>query len=179
MSNLTVSTLVDTFMESADLPAAQTTLGIASQLPQWMFDAADSSAPDPGCFTTNSASLISTTLIYLALAPKGGGDTTYIAYIAAAALDSWIVLLGPNGKTYGFDVTATALTGFGVQLTVGIGMGGSDTWAGLYSLSHSPSMGNVNLPNILTNASITPCPDGTVTPVTSITTKGGIITAIS
>lgn len=175
MSNLVVSTLVDTFMESANLAAAQETLGIAPGLPMWTFAAADSSDPAAGKFTTDNASKAGTTFLYLSLVPKNGGDASFIQYLGGQL--GGIILLDSTGETDSAEVSSATLTASGIQLVSGFS--GAGNWSGDYSASFYPINTNMIMRILLLNSLITPCPDGTVTPVTSITTVQGIITAIS
>lgn len=152
--------------------------GGVPQLPSWTFQAADSSDPTPGKFTTNAATKGDTTLVYLSLTPKNGGDASFIQAIGVfGLLASGIVLTDSVGLICTSQVSNVTLTDFGLQLAAGFAPDGS--WGGDYSLSFFPIMTQMLINRILTNSGITPCPDGTVSPVTSITTQNGIITAIS
>lgn len=98
-------------------------------------------------------------------------DNFLISYLKAG---STLTFADSQGRISIFRVTADAspvmaVTAIATQ---------SGNWSGVYQLSISYSS-VPTLSQVLAASSITPVADGTVTPVTSITTTTGIPTAIS
>lgn len=144
------------------------------QGPRWRFSAADGSEPADGCFTTDNANAHSTTGLKFRYTDLTGSNLS--ALLLAATIGSFLLLVGANGVSQLFQVNDSTFDGTTyVQIDVGQA-GASGAWAGVYSVSF------VNfgiLANILAVAGITPAADATTTPVTSITTKSGVVTAKS
>lgn len=148
-------------------------------LPVWTFAAADSSDPASGKFTTNAADIPSTSLIRLSVVPKNGvNGADAFEYIAANGMGAEVTLVDSTGAAYVFAVSLAAGTGPSIDLTLE-GAPASGTWGGDYQGSSSSRVQDITMTSVLAQSSIAPCPDGTITPVTSITTVKGIITAIS
>jgi hypothetical protein len=160
-----------------------TTGGAASApaVPVWMFDAADLSDPDPGCFTTDAANPLATTQIKIHQVPLHGVDLEYILgntgtpgigdYFAFTSLST--------GKVQFAQVQRTANGGGIFTFNWSPGAPADATpWSGVYGFSSWPEF-SITQTAVNTVSSITPCPDGTVSPVTSITTVNGVIVAIS
>lgn len=104
-----------------------------------------------------------------------------------ATYNSWI-LAGSSGANYTVDLTGISqisANGAHTNATYFLGDGEHLTAAGI-ALQAPPfipviqrALGAAPLASILSTAGITPVADGTVTPLTSETTKSGIVTALS
>jgi len=133
------------------------------QLPQWTFQDALGGDPTAGKFTTDHAGIAATTSVKIHDTAKDTGTGWAIgplifnnALFVADALGN-VTILRVQGATYDTIAQAAVLPVFPLGVTSG-------NWSGVYSVSFGNWTGAA---------------DGTVTPVTSITTQGGIITAIS
>lgn len=146
----------------------------APSAPTFAFAGA-SGTPSGGQFTTNNAAVASTTTIN----------------IDSSLMDMTPYFSGNGGATFnGLQVTSAAGTaifsansytaGAGYfSLSVTYGSGTFTNWSGNVSFIASARVLQVVLSEVLLNSAITPVADGTVTPVTSIATSGGIPTVIS
>lgn len=179
MSNLVVSTLVDTFMGSADLPAAQATLGISNGLPVWTWAAADISTPSAGHFTSNSAAISTTGALALSDTAKDG-STGWVSLMESFFQTPFILILADaSGKIQAFEITSVVGAGSFIQLNTTPVVGNSNpNWSALgYSASFMCfPVAAPTLTAVLAQSSITPAADSTTTPVTSLTTQTGIVT---
>lgn len=161
----------------ATSPTAAVWKNPTPQVPTWMYDGADNSAPDAGCFTTNNADSSAFTALKLSDFTKPGSNvSSYTLFLNS----TWLTLTNiTTGKSFSFEiVTATHdAGGFTIYTVNGTGSN-TGIISGEYALSFWQIYPNT-IQQVLLQSSITPCPDGTVSPVTSITTQNGIITAIS
>jgi len=149
---------------------------VMSGLPVWMFDASDGSDPDPGCFTTDNASVGSTTSIKVANVSKSGDPIDPFIYLAIGGrILSYLILTGPDGRYgAGYPTVIASVPGYW-QFT--IALQGTGNWqAGDYHFSATPRMSDITLGNLLLNETITPVADGTVG---DLTTAKGIVTAVA
>lgn len=129
MSNLTVSTLVDTFMESADLPAAQATLGIITD---YITKTANYTAVDKNQILADTSGGVFT--ITLPASPTSGQFV-----VIADAVGTWgtnNLTVGRNGQL--IESTAANLTAdvSGVQITL-VFVGGGVGWRVLYQMAQA------------------------------------------
>lgn len=161
-------------------------------LPVWTF-AAGGGVPASGKFTTDDVSPTATTLIKLNTAPKNGasGWASFFGNLITAPTKFFIILTSGSGEAVYFRVDSLTAPG-DIELSVAELSATGTNWSGDYQLSFGPYVEGlvqsvngvpgvvvVNQVSVNTASSVTPCTDGTVSPVTSITTVGGIITAIS
>lgn len=141
------------------------------QAPSWAYTSGTIGA---GKFTTNNASISNTTSLVISDTAIDGG-ASWISYLVQNV--SGLLMTGPNGTTY-FRVTAGSSVGGNATLTVaiisGIGAATLANWSGNYAIIPLPGIAELQAA-----AGITPDADGTTTPVTSVTTKAGIVTAVS
>lgn len=150
-------------------------------LPTWTF-AAGGGDPASGQFTTDNASPNSTSTLKISNFPKydaaGIGMGSNLQQVPVNAL---IVLVSSTGQQYSSVFTGASDGGAFSIVSTG-GFGALPNWSGDFQLSFWPSfsmVSTVTLGQVLSNSGITPAPDGTVTPVTSITTQTGIVTSDS
>jgi len=136
------------------------------------------SAPGAGKFRTNNADAFSTGALTFNNTPKGSSLSIHDFLLALpsgvqivfTSLTNGDILVGttnaPSTDETDYILVNPTFSGSGVH-----------AWAGDYLIAFlSPY---VTLATLLAAAGITPAPDGTIGPVNSITTQGGIPTAIS
>lgn len=179
---------------SAQLPAVDGSLltGIGGSstpgLPVWTYT---SGAMASGKLKTDNSSPSSTTSIDFSVTPKNGGVSLQGLFNSMSPAGVTMILTDANGKSYAFEVTS--ITNNTTYMTFAVSGTATDavTWSGdyqvsfltnnavVYSVNGVGGAVTVDVASVQTASSITPCADGTVTPVVSITTVKGIITAIS
>lgn len=140
--------------------------------PLWTWTAGGG-VPAAGQFTTDNNAISATTTVKFHFTPKNGGDVT--ESLGNVPWLSSLILSNSSGAIVSAEVATNGNAGdgtFTVQNVTGAG-----NWSGDYQLSVWPYPQNIT--QIYSESSIVPVNDGTVTPVTSITTVKGIITAIS
>lgn len=155
-------------------------------LPAWTFDPAQTGAPAAGHFQTNNNSPASVSAITLNNQTKAGSD---ISAAFGELPNSNIIVLTSilTGKSYTFYSTGPWSTGPIIaslipQTSETMPFSGDFTVVSFGITNNSTSYipgGSGALAAVLSGAGITPQADGTVTPVTSITTQGGIPTNVS
>lgn len=150
-------------------------------LPVWTY-AVGGAAPADGTFTADNDAPNSANTLKFSFIPKngvaGGGWETALEDLPP--LVTSIIMTDHTGKALVFQVASVTDSGTFISFNVGHLATDGVSFSGDYQISFMP----YNLPTLaqlyaLNSPVVTPCPDGTVTPVTSITTVGGIITAIS
>lgn len=148
--------------------------GGSSGLPVWTYVAGGGS-PAPGTFTANSANPSTVTLLNFSVSQKGDATALFTS-MATLINNSTIFLKGASGPALAFIIGSTASSGGLTIFNYTVSpQTAQTTWvAGDYGFSLWAS---VTLSNILATAGITPTADSTTTPVTSITTQTGIVTA--
>jgi len=153
----------------------------APQLPAWTFVAGGSTTPASGTFTADGANLAAANAIFLSLTAKGGSVDFSGLFGALSASTTALVITSPTGLASVCTLTGITVGASAINLSIsGSVREAAALVSGDYIFSIWPySVFIPVLANVLSVSSITPCADGTVTPVTSITTQSGIITAIS
>lgn len=139
------------------------------QAPSWAYTAGTIGA---GKFTASGTSLNNSTFITLSNV-DGQGGTNWTSFLSGAGAIAALMFLSPTGGAY-FRVTAASSVGGNTQFTVNLNSGFQGAWGGIYTIIPLPGIAELQAA-----AGITPDADGTTTPVTSVTTKAGIVTAIS
>lgn len=132
-----------------------------------------------GTFKTDNAAPISTTEFQFAQLFKTGDSSA--VFFPLIPIGTMIIITSATGVPFIYQTSSLFVfaTGKSTVSVTAISAPEGNNWSGDYQLSFATSLNAFTLALIQSNASITPCADGMVTPVTSITTKGGIITAIS
>lgn len=154
------------------LSASQSTTPIL-QLPSWSFGGSSGGVPGSGEFTTDNSSPASTSVINISNTSFSGDSLAGLLSVLYAGCI--ISLTGKSGSTLTFSVNSPATSG-GSYLIFQVSSVGSNTpFSGKYYASFVSSM--PTLSQILAAAGIVPATDGTTTPVTSITTQSGVVTA--
>jgi len=143
--------------------------GGSAQLLSWTYMAGGSTTPSAHTFTYDGSGIL-----YFSTTPIGSAAQSAINFSQIAS-GTQFSLSDSSGNPIVF--LSSAITGNADVITINMGAVISLS-AGVYFLSAFPPQ-VPNLFSVLTQSSITPCADGTVTPVTSITTANGVITAIS
>lgn len=137
-------------------------------LPVWTFQDALGGTPDSGKFTTNNDPFTNATQILFSTTTKAGSDLSTLFNDLPNVM---LLLTDTEGKTI-FAFCSNASSGiFNIVTATGGSLSGD------YALSFAPV--TPGLGAVLGNSGITPVSDGTVTPVTSVTTVSGIVTAAS
>lgn len=176
-----------------------------SALPTWTFSAAGGD-PTAGQLKTNNAAPASTTSITIAGTCAGGGigfDALYGAFDPPGSFVWNLIFTNTTtGEQQRFSINSATDSGTFATLSVDASVTTATAWSGTYSVQYlySASGGETfvrtvdgNAPDgsgnavsdvpllsaVLAASSITPIADGTVTPVTSITTDDGVVTAAS
>lgn len=166
--------------------------GGSSGLPAWTF-VAGGGAPANGKFTTNNNDPASTTILNINITDKSGINLGNMFGSGAAGTFQMVLTNLADNKSTLFTYASLTFNGTWFAIAVNsLGTGDAPNWSGDYALSFVPAVnypvnsvnGNqgdvsVNVPSVLAQSGTVPCADGTVSPVTSITTINGIITAIS
>lgn len=117
---------------------------MSKSLPTWKWDAADSSDPDPGCFTTDHATATATQLIRLAHTDVAG-NSGYANIYVLLGIDTIIYLGAQDGSgVAAFQITAVNDTEGALNLTVGCYVDLGNWLPNVpYSLSFAPNASNV------------------------------------
>lgn len=166
-------------LTAADTAAARAALGIFPSLPTWTW-AAGGTASSQEFATGNNAISSTASIAFNQTAKYGDADwDTFFASLPGALSGSGLILILTDslGRPSVFRVTAIATGGGVASLDVTAMVFQSGNWSGDYTLSFANFQ--LALDPILNLSGVTPPPDGTVTPVTSVTTQLGIVTAIS
>lgn len=152
--------------------------GGASQLPSWTYEPTTIGS---GLFVPNSASYENTTSIDFSITMANGGTSALgLLFGFVRANQVKLILTNPSGESLIYTFTSATNNTTYVTMVVSTSPVAGNWAAGKYTLSFSPGDDQtVTMSAVLANSSITPCPDGTVTPVTSETTVSGITTALS
>lgn len=152
-------------------------------LPVWTFDPALTGTPSAGFFQTDNSNPSSVANIFISKTQKGGLDF-WDSLFGNVPSGTALLFTNRSGKTYNFVTSSEFSNSAGVLHASGSMVGvDSNALSGDYQLSFMPGLAAVpatpTIQQVLAASGITPAPDGTVTPVTSITTSSGIPTAIS
>lgn len=152
-------------------------------LPVWTFGTASiANPPAVGGFVTDNTAQGSTGVIILSMTAKdGSGDWAALFYNGNLGTTARLQFADSAGNISVFYSASFNNDGAGnLQLNVGLQIGNGKNWAGGYQVSILPVVPAIpTLALVLQASAITPQADGTVTPVTSITTQGGMPTNIS
>jgi hypothetical protein len=163
-------------------------------LPVWTFQAGGG-IPSNFNFTTDNAAAGNTTSITLSNNSQNLSGADWTTFFFGGSVQNFLnmVLVDSVGKPNVLLITAVSIDGNGnIQCMVTPTVyPAAYNWSGDYQFSFSPTpvvpqlsavlaaSGITTFAQFLSTFGITPVLDGTVTPVTSITTDGGIPTAIS
>lgn len=157
-------------------------------LPVWTYTAGAMAA---GKLKTDNAAPASTASIQLSVTPKTGATmAAFFATFNTNPRAAFLVLTGSDGAPNTFAVSAVTnnTTYYTFTLTW---LSGTTAWSGDYQVAFSTMAEfvtsantqsgavTIDMASVQTASSITPIADGTVAPVTSITTVKGIVTAAS
>lgn len=149
-------------------------------LPVWTFDPALTGTPAAGHYQINNSNPSLADTIYINATPKGGFD--WSGFFGLTPVGSILLLTGSSGKTYAFLMNTPLVESVGVFTTTAGSFVATDAGplSGDYQLSLMPGPPVIpTLAQVLNASTITPVPDDTYSPITSITTVGGIPTEIS
>lgn len=135
-------------------------------LPTWTYAGV---GPAPGEFITDNAVIAATAALGFSDTAKYG-DANWNSLITMMVRGSVVILTDSQGRTSVFQVTGAGIS----SVTPLASQSGS--WSGDYQVTFIPA---VSLSNILATAGVTPVSDGTVNPITSLTTQSGIVTGAS
>lgn len=150
----------------------------APALPVWTYTAG---AVGSGQFTADQGDPPSTTSITLAEQAKNGPSVFTNFFSTDLPVGSLFYLTDANGGTSILRTTGASSGGIGVYtfpVEIRVIIVGS-VWSGDYQVVFIPSTPVPQLSAVLTASSITPVGNGTTSPIVSLSTDTGIVTAAS
>lgn len=166
-------------LTAADAAAARALIGVSPALPVWTYAAGGASVAGQFSSTSGTISAVSD-LQFNFTATSGDADWT--EFLLGIPIGSTIILTDSSGKTTAVT-TQTVPTNTGLHISfssVGSPKAlASGDWSGAYSVSFVPVSATPTLAAVLSASSITPVADGTVSPIVTIETNTGIVTAAS
>jgi hypothetical protein len=140
-------------------------------LPIWTYTAG---APASGQFTADQGDPTSTTALTFSEFTKNG-PTNFLGFFGALPAGTTVYLTDSQGVCTVFQSTSSFS---GSNLPVqNLASGAGQVWAGDYQVFFIPGTATPTLSAVLTASGITPTSNGEQTPVTTITTDTGIVTA--
>ncbi len=149
----------------------------APALPVWTY--VSGGEPSAGQFSSDVAPISGTTTITInGFAKYGTGNWPPFLTLIPDTISVYFIFTDSAGAPSVFSVQSSMDTENGRQFTVTNIVAGSGAWNDLdYQLSFAPAA--PTLASVLATSGITPAGNGEQTPVTSLTTQSGIVTAKS
>lgn len=134
MPNLTVSSVVDTFMQATTKAQMQAAVGAVAQLPSWTFGAPSGGV---GTFTADTAQPSDTSIITFNGTPIGGVSWTNV--FGLLAIGSYLVLVDSLGKPSAFNIQSIAANDPFYAFTVVPYGAITSAWSGVYTMLIIPA----------------------------------------
>lgn len=163
-------------LEAETAADAREILGISPSLPVWTYTAGSLS---DGQFSANESTPSATTILTFNEISKNGLSNFINLFVNGHLIQgSFIYITSSAGATSIFQLTATPSGTPDSEMAVNIIVPAiSEVWSGDYQVLFIPATPTPLLSQVLSASGIAPTSNGEQTPVTTITTDTGIVTA--